>query len=133
MTENEEVIAKIVEQANLRNLDRMMECFANDVTAQWPWGGKWGKKDIRDIFERSFKIWSDGVYRVDRLISKGDMVVAEVHWTGVHTGEWARYGIPATGRRVELMEVWIADIMGGKVTTFKVFYNPELVVQQLRK
>jgi predicted ester cyclase len=131
--ENERVIAEIVEQANLRNLDKMLEYFADDVTAQWPWGEKWGKEDIREIFKRSFKIWSDGVYRVNRVISKGDIVAAEVHWTGVQTGEWVRFGIPATGRSVELVEVWIVDLVGGKVKVFKVFYNPDLVVQQLRK
>lgn len=131
--ENEKIVAKMVEYANERNLDRMMESFSEDVSAQWPYAmEKWAKKDIRAIFERSFKIWSNGVYRIIRLVSSGGTVVAQVHWAGVQTGDWPRYGIPATGRRVELVEVWIMELVGGRVRVYEVFYNPDLVVQQLR-
>jgi ketosteroid isomerase-like protein len=74
--ENKTVIGKIVELANLRNLDEMLEYFTDDVTAQWHGGERRDKKGIREIFENSYTIWSDGVYRVDRMISEGDMVVA---------------------------------------------------------
>jgi predicted ester cyclase len=130
---NERVIAKIVEQANLRNIKRMMECFADDVVAQWHRGEKWDKKGVHDMFEGSWDIWSEGIYRIDRVISKGDTVVAEVHWSGVHTGDWVSHGIPATGKRVELVEVWIVDFGDGKVKVYNVFYNPEMVVKQLRE
>ena len=138
MTENENktVIGKIVEQANLRNLDEMLEYFTDDVTAQWHGGERRDKKGIRELFERSFTIWSDGIYRVDRMISEGDTVVAEVHWTGVQTGEsvvGVYAGIPATGKRVELVEVWIVDFEDGKAKVFKFFYNPDMVVQQLQE
>ena len=80
----------------------------------------------------SFTMWSDGIYRVDRVIAKGDTVVAESHWTGVHTGE-DYAGIPATGKRVEMVEVWIVDFKDGKVKVYKGFYNPGMVVQQLQE
>ena len=75
-SENKTVIGKIVELANLRKLDEMLEYFTDDVTAQWHGGERRDKKGIREIFENSYTIWSDGVYRVDRMISEGDMVVA---------------------------------------------------------
>ena len=58
--------------------------------------------------------------------------VAEIHWTGVHTGE-DYAGIPATGKRVEMVAVWIVDFKDGKVKVFKVFINPGMVVQQLQE
>ena len=132
-SENEKIIGKIVELANLRKLDEMMEYFTDDVTAQAAGGEKRDKKGIREeFFEGSFPIWSDSVYGVDRMISKGDTVVAEVHWTGVHTGE-DYAGIPATGKRVEMVAVWIVDFKDGKVKVFKVFINPGMVVQQLQE
>ncbi len=66
------------------------------------------------------------------MISEDDTVVAEVHWTGVHTGE-DYAGIPATGKRVEMVAVWIVDFKDGKVKVYKVFYNPDMVVKQLQE
>ena len=131
-SENEKIIGKIVELANLRKLDEMLEYFTDDVTAQVNGGEKPDKKGIREMFEGSFPIWSDSAYRVDRMIAKGDTVVAEMHWTGVHTGE-DYAGIPATGKRVEMVAVWIVDFKDGKVKVFKVFYNPDMAVQQLQE
>ena len=131
-SENEKIISKIVELANLRKPDEIMEYFTDDVTAQAAGGEKRDKKGIRELFEESFPIWSDRVYGVDRMISKGDTVVTEIHWTGVHTGE-DYAGIPATGKRVEMVAVWIVDFKDGKVKVFKVFINPDMAVQQLQE
>ena len=131
-SENEKIIGKILELANLRKLDEMMEYFTDDRTAQAAGGEKLDKKGVRELFEGSFPIWSDSVYGVDRMISKGDTVVAEVHWTGVHTGE-DYAGIPATGKRVEMVAVWIVDFKDGKVKVFKAFINPGMAVQQLQE
>ena len=131
-SENKTVIGKIVELANLRKLDEMMEYFTDDATAQAAGGEKRDKNGIRELFEGSFPIWSESVYGVDRMISKGDTVVAEMHWTGVHTGE-DYAGIPATGKRVEMVAVWIIDFKDGKVKVFKAFLNPGMAVQQLQE
>ena len=130
-SENEKIIGKIVELVNLRKLDEMLEYFTDDVTVHRFGVEKRDKKGLREMFEGSFSTF-DGVYRVDRMISEGDTVVAEVHWTGVHTGE-DYAGIPATGKRVEMVAVWIVDFKDGKVKVFKVFYNPDMAVQQLQE
>ena len=131
-SENKTVIGKIVELANLRKLDEMLEYFTDDVTVQAVGGEKLDKKGLREMFEGSFSKWSDDAYRVDRMISKGDTVVAEVRWTGVHTGEDVA-GIPATGKRLEMVAVWIVDFKDGKVKVWKIFYNPGMAVQQLQE
>jgi len=131
-SENEKIVGKIVELVDLRELDELLEYFTDDVTAQAAGGEKRDKKGVRELFEESFPIWSDSVHRVDRMISKGDTVVAEIHWTGVHTGE-DYAGIPATGKRVEMVAVWIMDFKDGKVKVFKAFINPGMVVQQLQE
>jgi hypothetical protein len=61
-SENEKIICKIVELANLRKLDEMLEYFTDDVTAQTVGVEKRDKKGIREMFEGSFPIWSDSVY-----------------------------------------------------------------------
>jgi steroid delta-isomerase-like uncharacterized protein len=131
-SETKTVIGKIVELVNLRKLDEMLEYFTDDVTAQTVGVEKLDKKGLRELFEGSFSLWSDGVYRVDGMISKGDTVVAEVHWTGVHTGE-DYAGIPATGKRIEMVAVWIVDFKDGKIKVWKIFYNPDMAVQQLQE
>ena len=47
-SENETVIGKIVELANLRKLDEMLEYFTDDATAQVNGGEKRDKKGILD-------------------------------------------------------------------------------------
>ncbi len=130
-SENEKIIGKIVELANLRKLDEMLEYFTDDVTVHRFGVEKRDKKGLREMFEGSFSTF-DGVYRVDRMISEGDTVVVEVRWTGVHTGE-DYAGIPATGKRFEMVAVWIVDFKDGKVKVWKIFYNPDIGLQQLQE
>ena len=92
-SENEKIIGKIVELANLRKLDEMLEYFTDDATAQVNGGEKPDKKGLREDYA----------------------------------------GIPATGKRVEMVAVWIVDFKDGKVKVFKVFYNPDMAVQQLQE
>ena len=46
----------------------------------------------------------DGSGTIERLVSAGDLVVAEVRWRGTHTGPLATPNgeVPATGRSIDL-------------------------------
>ncbi len=50
---------------------------------------------------------------IEDLIAEGDKVMARVTMTGTHTGNF--WGIPATGRRVNLTGIYIVRIKDGKI------------------
>ena len=51
--------------------------------------------------------------KIEDLIAEGDKVVARVSMTGTHIGDF--YGIPPTGRRVNLTGIFIVRIADGKI------------------
>jgi steroid delta-isomerase-like uncharacterized protein len=50
---------------------------------------------------------------IEDLIAEGDKVVARVTITGTHTGDF--WGVPATGRRINLTAIYIVRIADGKI------------------
>ena len=47
------------------------------------------------------------------IIAEGDKVVARVTMTGTHTGDF--WGVPPTGRKVNLTAIYIVRIADGKI------------------
>jgi len=47
------------------------------------------------------------------MIAQGDKVAVRVSWTGTHTGDLM--GIPATGKRVNIVDMHIERIANGKI------------------
>lgn len=50
---------------------------------------------------------------IEDLIAEGDKVVVRVTMTGTHTGNF--WGVPPTGRRVNLTAIYIVRIADGKI------------------
>ena len=120
--ENERVVEAIVTAINHRDLDTVLDQVADDVTASLS-----GFDEIVDKAGLS-ECWAewcipfpDLSYRVDRMVSQGNTVVAEIIGTGTHEG--VILGIPATNKKVETREVWIFDFEDAKVKLWKEYYN----------
>ncbi len=60
----------------------------------------------------------DNVHRIEEVIAEGDTVVARVTLTGTHEGEFM--GIPPTGRKIEITEIHIYRLEGGKAVEHRV-------------
>src|SRR5690606_674150 len=50
---------------------------------------------------------------IEDLIAEGDRVAARVTITGTHTGDF--YGLPATGKRIQVSGMYIVRIAQGKI------------------
>ena len=50
---------------------------------------------------------------IEDLIAEGDKVVVRVTMTGTHTGNF--WGVPPTGRRINLTAIYIVRIADGKI------------------
>jgi steroid delta-isomerase-like uncharacterized protein len=69
-----------------------------------------GHKAIVRLFR---SIFPDLEWRIDDLIAEGDKVVARTTMRGTHRGDF--FGIPATGRSVEMQGVHVMRIADGRI------------------
>lgn len=60
----------------------------------------------------------DNRHEVEEVIAEGDTVVVRCTLTGTHEGEFM--GIPPTGRRIEVTEVHVYKLVGGKAVEHRV-------------
>ena len=76
-----------------------------------------------------FSAFPDTHYENHDLIAEGDKIVSRGTWTGTHTGEFM--GIPATGKKVEVQEMHIARMSGGKMAEHWENIDQLTMMQQL--
>jgi predicted ester cyclase len=69
-----------------------------------------GHRGIVTLFHSAFP---DGQWVVEDLIAEGDRVVARTTFRGTQTGDF--FGLPATGKRVEMTGVHIGRFVDGKI------------------
>lgn len=69
-----------------------------------------GHRAIVSLFHGAFP---DGRWHVEDMIAEGDRVVARTTLRGTHEGDF--FGIPATGKAVEIGGVHIARVADGKI------------------
>ena len=92
------------------------------------WEEVWNQKalDVCDeIFDAEYAahekryaptVWAafpDSFHTIEDMITEGDKVVTRFSWRGTHRGEI--WGIPATGRQVEMQGIWIHRLAGGRI------------------
>jgi predicted ester cyclase len=61
-------------------------------------------------FRAGFPDWRQ---EIDELVAEGDTVVARCRCRGTNSGEWL--GVPATGRSMEVAEVWFFTVVEGRL------------------
>ncbi len=65
----------------------------------------------------------------DFMVAEGDLVVGHHTTTGTHQGEFM--GIPATGKKVQITEIHIVRIIGGKAVEHWGLTDDAAMMQQL--
>jgi hypothetical protein len=73
--------------------------------------------------------FSDRKFTVKNIFGQGDQLVKQWNFTGKHTGDF--FGIPATGRTVDLSGVTIAKMVNGKISKEQDFFDNHSFMQQL--
>lgn len=66
---------------------------------------------------------------LDEMVSRDNVVLTEDTFTGTHDGEL--FGLPPTGRNIEVTEMQKYHIVDGKIETQAVYYNVEDIKSQL--
>lgn len=65
----------------------------------------------------------------DELLIDGNRVMLEFTFTGTHTGDF--YGIPATGRQVELQLMSVYHVEDGLIRWARLYYDSASMLRQL--
>jgi steroid delta-isomerase-like uncharacterized protein len=72
-----------------------------------------GAQTVKGEIEYFLKAFPDFYWRVDDQVAEGDKVTTRYTMGGTHQGEF--FGVPATGKRVEISGINIDRVEGGKV------------------
>src|SRR5215217_8110603 len=99
------MLRRYLEAINTRNMDVMDELFAPEVAGQ--------AKQGFIAFRFAFPDWREEIVDV---VAEGDKVVGRFKCSGTHRGEMM--GIPPTGRRQEVDEVYFLRVETGKFVEF---------------
>ena len=87
--------------------------------------GPEGQKALVAMYRSAFP---DVQFTVDQAIAEGDLVVTSVTG-GAHQGEF--FGIPPTGKQVEVQGISIVRVVDGKIQQYWLAWNSLSMLQQL--
>jgi steroid delta-isomerase-like uncharacterized protein len=130
-SENEKVVKKLIKASNRQSPSDMVTFLADDVQAVMQDYRKENKEEIENSYNWFFSVFPDAHMSVDLLMSQDETVVVEFTFTCTHKGEIA--GIQPTNKEVVWAGVWIFDFKDGKIISWREYFNPEPIYQQLRE
>jgi steroid delta-isomerase-like uncharacterized protein len=88
-----------------------------------------GKANAKAYYENYVTGFSDRKFIVKEIFADGDKLVKHWEFKGKHTGTF--FGIPATGKDIDVFGVTIAKMKGGKITEEQDFMDNLEFMQQL--
>ncbi len=123
--------------ANSRNVDQIVEQYADDATFQVPGQDKplTGKGEIRSFLKENYTAFPDWVSNPKTVAVSGNEVLVVDSVSGTHDGPlvgWDGKSIAPTHRKVVLDGMThIVMNESGKIRSFRVYGNPMQMPQQL--
>jgi len=128
--ENKNIVRRYQEAYNNCDFDALAELVAADVlTPNIISGMPPGLEGAKAVHQTTLIGMPDYHTTIEDLIAEGDKVVARVTMTGTHTGNF--WGIPPTGKRVNLTGIYIVRIANGKIVEHWGEENGMIVIKQL--
>lgn len=131
--ENKAIVRRIYEELwderKLGVADEVIaaEGYVNYDTGLTPMPG--GPEDFKAVVQMVTAGFPDNRHKVEEMIAEGDRVVARVTLTG--TNEGAFMGLSPTGRSIEVNEIHIYRLRGGKVVEHRVGRDDMGAMRQL--
>ena len=128
--ENKEIVRRYQEAYNTANYDALDDLVAADVlTPNMISNMPRGLEGAKLVHQKTLLGMPDYHTAIEDLIAEGDKVAARVRITGTHTGDF--YGIPPTGRHIDLTGIYIVRIVNGKIVEHWGEENGVTVLRQL--
>jgi steroid delta-isomerase-like uncharacterized protein len=96
------------------NLDLIDEMVAADgVDHQAPPGAAQGAEGLKQFLSMFRSAFPDVRATIDQVIAEGDTIAARFTMSGTHQGEF--FGIPPTGKRMEITGIDVVRFENGKM------------------
>ena len=115
---------------NTGNLDLINDTnFTEDITLVMSPENIVGIEGFEDYYSNFVTGFSDRKFTVVESFAKGEKLVKYWRFTGTHTGVF--FGIPATGKKIDVIGCTIAKIVDGKITEENDFFDNLEFLQQL--
>jgi steroid delta-isomerase-like uncharacterized protein len=112
--DNKNIVRRYQEAYNTANYEALAEVVVADVhTPNIVSGMQPGLEGAIAVHQTTLLGMPDYHTTIEDLIAEGDKVVARVTMTGTHTADF--WGVPPTGRRVNLTAIYIVRIADGKI------------------
>jgi steroid delta-isomerase-like uncharacterized protein len=112
--ENKNIVRRYQDAYNQADYEALAEVVAADVrTPNIASCMSLGLEGAITVHKKTLIGMPDYLTTIEDLIAEGDKVVARVTMTGTHTGDF--WGVPPTGRKVNLTAIYIVRIAGGKI------------------
>jgi steroid delta-isomerase-like uncharacterized protein len=134
MLNNKEILDRYVEFYLERDLDGIMDLYADDCVQAMPDGTFEGRRSIRERLARELAAFSDLEWGVVSFVDQDDAFCDEWYFIGTQTGPLLLPDgteLPATGKRVELHGMEFVQVRDGKIVVDNLYYDNLTVVAQL--
>lgn len=115
----------VINQGNVNYLDT---AYAADVVLHTVPEIK-GKDSAKAYYANYVTGFSNRQFIVKEIFAKGDKVVKYWQFKGTHTGPF--FGIPATGKTIDVIGCTIAKVVDGKITEEQDFFDNYAFLQQI--
>jgi steroid delta-isomerase-like uncharacterized protein len=127
---NKLLVRRYQDAYNRNDFDALAEIVSPDLlTPTINAGMPTGAEGAKAVHQKTILGMPDYRTEIEDLIAEGDKVTARVRITGTHTGDF--WGIPATGRRLDLMAIYIVRIADGKIVEHWGAEDSNIVIRQL--
>jgi steroid delta-isomerase-like uncharacterized protein len=129
--QNKEVVKSFFDALNEGNTEILKEFLAPDYSQYIPSNSSNPRsfEEAKEALKPIFGAFPDFVWSIEDLIAVGDKVMCRVIFKGTHEGEYM--GIPPTGNKVELGEIFISRFENGKIVEYREEYDSLGLMQQL--
>lgn len=108
-----EALRHMVERVNARDLDGYMDGYAEDVVLHGYPPGVEDRESARAFYGQFLAAFPDIDLSLHQTLAEGDLVATRYVIRGTHSAEF--FGVPATGRRVEVEGQSIFRFRDGKI------------------
>jgi steroid delta-isomerase-like uncharacterized protein len=128
---NIEALHEMLRGFNSRDAQRMLAVFNEDM--EWldvPMEQSYrGHEEVEEFLAKLFVAFPDVHYALKEVVAEGDLLAAKFTMYGTHLGRF--YGIPPTGRRVELPCLSIIEMRDGKFVYDHCYFDTGMCLRQM--
>ena len=113
--QNKALVRSVVEFWNKRDLEAFFRILAPEYVEHLPTGDI-SLGQLKDYAPAFFAAFPDIRFTIEHMVADGDTVALFLNWKGTHQGEYM--GIPPTGKQIDITNVNLIKIAGGRGVEF---------------